>query len=134
MKKDKGNMMSIFPAIITILAVSIMMIFYIGWMANVTKMDEVRQISRAYILAMETEGRLTDTMESSMRSELSAKGLKNIDLSGSTMSDAGYGNAIYLKVSGNLEINSYSTTGGFKLLRNAGSIPINITLESTAKH
>ena len=53
MKKDQGNMMSIFPAIFTIIAVAIMLVFYVGWMANVTKKDEVRQIGREYILAME---------------------------------------------------------------------------------
>lgn len=134
MKKDKGNVMSIFPAIFTIIAVSIMLVFYIGWMANVSKKDEVRQIGREYMLAMETEGRLSSSMESSMRSELAAKGLKNIDLSGTTTTDVGYGNEIFLCVKGDLEINTYSTAGSFQLLRNGGTIPINITLESTAKH
>ena len=57
MKKDRGNVMSIFPAVFTIIAVAVMLIFYVGWMANVTKKDEVRQIGREYMLAMETEGR-----------------------------------------------------------------------------
>lgn len=134
MKKDKGNVMSIFPAVFTIIAVSIMLVFYVGWMANVAKKDEVRQIGREYMLAMETEGRLSSSMESSMRSELAAKGLKNIDLTGTTTTDVGYGNEIFLRVKGDLEINTYSTSSGFQLLRNAGSIPIDITLESTAKH
>ena len=46
MKKDQGNMMSIFPAIFTTIAVAIMLVFYVGWMANVAKKDEVRQIGR----------------------------------------------------------------------------------------
>ena len=37
MKKDQGNMMSIFPAIFTTIAVAIMLVFYVGWMANVAK-------------------------------------------------------------------------------------------------
>lgn len=134
MKKDSGNVMLIFPAVFTIIAVSIMLVFYIGWMANVAKKDEVRQIGREYMLAMETEGRLSSSLESSMRAELAAKGLKNIDLSGTTTSDVGYGNEIFLCVKGDLEINTYSTSSGFQLLRNAGIIPVSITLESTAKH
>ncbi len=134
MKKDSGNVMHIFPAVFTIIAVSIMLVFYIGWMANVAKKDEVRQIGREYMLAMETEGRLSSSLESSMRAELAAKGLKNIDLSGTTTSDVGYGNEIFLCVKGDLEINTYSTSSGFQLLRNAGTIPVSITLESTAKH
>lgn len=134
MKKDSGNVMHIFPAVFTIIAVSIMLVFYIGWMTNVAKKDEVRQIGREYILAMETEGRLSSSLESSMRAELAAKGLKNIDLSGTTTSDVGYGNEIFLCVKGDLEINTYSTSSGFQLLRNVGTIPVSITLESTAKH
>lgn len=135
MKKDNGNVMSIFPAVFTIIAVTIMLVFYVGWMANVAKKDEVRQIGREYMLAMETEGRLSSSMESSMRSELAAKGLKNIDLSGTTTTDVGYGNEIFLCVKGDLDIHTYSTaSGAFQLLQNAGSIPVRFTLESTAKH
>lgn len=135
MKKDRGNVMSIFPAVFTIIAVAVMLIFYVGWMANVTKKDEVRQIGREYMLAMETEGRLSSTMESSMRTELASKGLKNIDLSGTTRIDVGYGNEIFLCIKGDLDIDTYATSSnGFQLLKNPGSIPISFRLESTAKH
>ena len=134
MKKDKGNIMSIFPAIFTIVAVAMMLVFYIGWMGNVAKSDEVRQVGREYILAMETEGRMSSSMESAMRSELSAKGLKNIDLSGTTISDVGYGNEIFLNVKGDLEVDTYSTNGFFRLVRGSDTIPIEIRLTSTAKH
>ena len=135
MKKDQGNMMSIFPAIFTTIAVAIMLVFYVGWMANVAKKDEVRQIGREYILAMETEGRLSSSMESAMRTELASKGLKNINLSGTTMTDVGYGNEIFLCIKGDLEIDTYSTaSNSLQLLQNAGSIPIEFTLESTSKH
>lgn len=134
MKKDKGNIMSIFPGVFTIVAVAMMLVFYIGWMGNVAKSDEVRQVGREYILAMETEGRMSSSMESAMRSELSAKGLKNIDLSGTTTSDVGYGNEIFLNVKGDLEVDTYSTNGFFGLVRGSNTIPIEIRLTSTAKH
>ena len=135
MKKDQGNMMSIFPAIFTIIAVAVMLVFYVGWMANVTKKDEGRQIGREYILAMEAEGRLTSTMETSLRTELTSKGLRNIDLSGTTMTDVGYGNEIFLCVKGDLKVNRYMTaTNSFQLVQSTGVIPISFTLESTAKH
>ena len=135
MKKDQGNIMSIFPAIFTTIAVAIMLVFYVGWMANVAKKDEVRQIGREYILAMETEGRLSGSMESAMKTELASKGLKNINLNGTTRTDVGYGNEIFLCIKGDLEIDTYATaSNGFQLLQNTGSIPIQFTLESTAKH
>ena len=134
MKKDKGNIMSIFPGVFTIVAVAMMLVFYIGWMGNVAKNDEVRQVGREYILAMETEGRMSSSMESAMRSELSSKGLKNIDLSGTTTSDVGYGNEIFLNVKGDLEVDTYSTNGFFGLVRGSDTIPIEIRLTSTAKN
>ena len=70
-----------------------------------------------------------------MRTELASKGLKNINLSGTTMTDVGYGNEIFLCIKGDLEIDTYSTaSNSFQLLQNTGSIPIEFTLESTAKH
>ena len=111
-----------------------MLVFYIGWMGNITKNDEVRQIGREYILAMETEGRLTSSLESSMRADLAAKGLKNIDLSGTTMSDVGYGNEIFLCVKGDLEVDSFHTTGFLQMARGTSTLPVKIKLSSTAKH
>lgn len=134
MKKDKGSVMSIFPVVFTIVAVSVMLVFYIGWMANVNKKDEVRQAGRACILAMETEGHLSGDLENSLRTELSSKGLENIDLSGTTRSDAGYGNPLFLCIKGDLKIHSYSTAGFFRLIRNGTTIPVQFTLESTAKN
>jgi len=126
--------MSIFPPIFAIIAVAVMLVFYMGWMGNIARNDEVRQIGREYILAMETEGSLTSSLESSMRSDLSAKGLKNIDLSGTTMSDVGYGNEIFLCVKGDLDVDSFQTTGFLQMVRGTSNIPIEIKLASTAKH
>lgn len=134
MKKDKGNIMSIFPPLFSIIAVAIMLVFYIGWMGNVARNDEVRQVGREYMLAMETEGQMSSSMESAMRSDLSAKGLKNINLSGTTTTDVGYGNEIFLCVKGDLEIDTYTTNGLFRLVRSTDTIPIEIKLASTAKH
>ena len=53
MKKDKGTVMSIFPPLFAIIAVAVMLVFYMGWMGNIARNDEVRQVGREYILAME---------------------------------------------------------------------------------
>ncbi len=134
MKKDRGSMIHIMPAIFTIMAVSIILIFYIGWSANLNRKDAVRQIGRTYILAMETEGYLTSSLESRLRSDLTSKGLGNIDLSGTTVSEIGYGNTIYLCIKGDLRVETYTMAGVFRISRNSTTIPIEIKLESTAKN
>ena len=134
MKKDKGSLMSIFPVFISIMAVAVILLFYIGWMSNVDKKDEVRQIGRTYMLAMETQGCLTGSMESTMRQKLAAVGVENIDLTGTTTSEVGYGNAIGLRIRGDLRVLSYEMGGFLQLVRNTRTIPIDIYLESTAKN
>lgn len=134
MKKDKGNLINLFPPILTIVALAVMLIFFTGWMANISARDNVYQLSRRYILRMETEGCLDSALESSLRADLTDAGMSNISLTGTTTSEVDYGNVIILKISGDLDINSYSTTGFLKLVRNNTTLPLNIELASTAKN
>jgi hypothetical protein len=83
---------------------------------------------------METEGFLNSTLESSLRADLADAGMSNISLSGTTTSEVEYGNVIFLRITGDLDINSYSTTGFLRLVRNDATIPLNIELASTAKN
>jgi len=135
MKKDKGSIVSIVPVIFAIVGVAIMLLFYIGWMENVSKKDEARQIGRKYILMMESKGYLDGTMESSLRAELATVGVSNISLSGTTTSDAGYGHSIVLNISGDLAIKDYQMGSSiFQLIGSPGTIPISLKFQSTAKN
>lgn len=126
--------MNLFPPLLTIVALAVMLVFFTGWMANLSARDHVYQLSRRYILQMETEGFLNSTLESSLRADLAAAGMSNISLSGTTTSEVEYGNVIFLRITGDLDINSYSTTGFLRLVRNDATIPLNIELASTAKN
>lgn len=134
MKRDQGNLMNLFPPLLTIVALAVMLVFFTGWMANLSARDHVYQLSRRYILQMETEGFLNSTLESSLRADLTDAGMSNISLSGTTTSEVEYGNVIFLRITGDLDINSYSTTGFLRLVRNDATIPLNIELASTAKN
>lgn len=126
--------MNLFPPLLTIVALAVMLVFFTGWMANLSARDHVYQLSRRYILQMETEGFLNSTLESSLRADLTDAGMSNISLSGTTTSEVEYGNVIFLRITGDLDINSYSTTGFLRLVRNDATIPLNIELASTAKN
>lgn len=126
--------MNLFPPLLTIVALAVMLVFFTGWMANLSARDYVYQLSRRYILQMETEGFLSSTLESSLRADLADAGMSNISLSGTTTSEVEYGNVIFLRITGDLDINSYSTTGFLRLVRNDATIPLNIELASTAKN
>ena len=60
--------------------------------------EDVKQIARKYMLTMETMGYLDPPNQTTLVQELSDLQVTDIDLTGSTMSDAGYGNAVYLQI------------------------------------
>lgn len=134
MKKDQGNLINLFAPVLTIMALAVILVFFSGWMANISARDNVYQLSRRYILQMETEGCLNSTLESRLRSDLADAGMRNISLAGSTTSEVDYGNVIVLKITGDLEVNSYTTTGFFRLVRSDSTLPLSIELASTAKN
>ena len=117
MRKDHGNLMNLFPPLLTIMALAVMLLFFSGCMANISARDNVYQLSRRYILQMEAEGCLTSSMESRLKSDLTAAGMNNISLTGTTTSEVDYGNVIVLNITGDLKVNSYSTTGFLQLVR-----------------
>lgn len=134
MRKDHGNLMNLFPPLLTIMALAVMLLFFSGWMANISARDNVYQLSRRYILQMEAEGCLTSSMESRLRSDLANAGMNNISLTGTTTSEVDYGNVIVLKITGDLKVNFYSTTGFLQLVRTDSTLPLDIELASTAKN
>ncbi|MBO5461184.1 MAG: hypothetical protein J5983_05265, partial [Ruminococcus sp.] len=116
------------------MALAVMLIFFSGWMANISARDNVYQLSRRYILQMEAEGCLNSSLESRLRSDLATAGMSNVSLSGTTTSEVDYGNVIVLKITGDLKVNSYSTTGFLQLVRTDSTLPLDIELASTAKN
>ena len=82
MKKDQGNLMNLFAPVLTIMALAVILVFFSGWMANISARDNVYQLSRRYILQMETEGCLNSTLEGRLRSDLADAGMRNISLAG----------------------------------------------------
>jgi len=79
-KKDNAEVLGNFgPIIIGALVTLILIIFSAGWMANFEKRDAVNQITRKYILKMETTGGITDEDKTKLINELTPYG-KNIQL------------------------------------------------------
>lgn len=101
--KSKGNVLDFLSIMITILAMSIMVMAYLECTDVMMKKLEIGQISRKYILKMETEGYLKEPDKESLLKELKNVGMASIDLSGTTLQPVTYGDAIYLKIQGNIK-------------------------------
>lgn len=100
--KSRGNVLDFLSIMITILAMSIMVMAYLECTDLMMKKLEIGQISRKYILKMETEGYLKEPDKVSLLKELKGAGMSAVDLSGTTLQPVAYGDAIYLKIKGNI--------------------------------
>ena len=88
---------------ITILAMAIVWMAYMGMAELLLTKIEVSQVTRKYLLRMETVGYLQGTDQAELTKELSALGVGKVNLSGTTMQPVGYGQPICLKVHGTVQ-------------------------------
>ncbi len=102
-RSASGNVLDFLTAMITILAIAVVVTASFSSMELMVKKLEISQISRKYILHMETKGCLEATTEAVLCRELTETGLINIDLTGTTRQAVGYGEAVLLCVRGELK-------------------------------
>lgn len=136
MKKRKGNVVDILPSIVLILAAILLVGTFINLYGILTINEEVKQLSRKYMLTMETMGYLDPASRTKLEQELSALNVTDIDLSGSTLTDAGYGNTITLNISCHLPLEHLNMAGSDMLAYffEDSSIPVSSRRMSTAKN
>lgn len=134
-RKSKGNVLDFVTILITILAMSIIVMAYLECTNLLMKKLEVSQICRKYILKMETEGYLAEQTKEAMLKELQEAGVSGVDISGTTLHPVSYGDAVFLKIRGTIEGRIVGTTD--ELWKN-GFISTVFTVEeekmSTAKN
>jgi type II secretory pathway pseudopilin PulG len=137
MKKSKGNVGDIMSVCVIIMLLSILMISYLHIMGLIEVKQEVSQIARQYILKIETVGYLTGSDRTLMLQELSNIGVENIDLTGTTTYDAGYGNTVILQLKGDikaLQVDGMPNTGIFNMVFRTVEFPVAEKRMSTAKN
>lgn len=102
-RKSKGNVMDLVTIGITILAMSIVVMAYLECTALMMKKLEISQVSRNYILKMETMGYLDESGRQQLINELQLLGVQNIDISGTTLQPVDYGENIILHMKGTIQ-------------------------------
>ncbi|MBR4083510.1 MAG: hypothetical protein IKK33_04410 [Lachnospiraceae bacterium] len=120
---------------ITILAMTIVVMVYLECTELMIKKMEVSQVSRKYILKMETEGYLSQENKNRMLEELKNLGLQNVDISGTTLNPVFYGDTIMLRIKGGFRQNMLERkeelwNGGFS----TRWVPLEEIRMSTAKN
>lgn len=84
------------------LAMTVVILSYMGNVGLIRQKEQVSQIARKYILKMETQGVLTDADRTALIMELELTGVTDLRLDGSTVAPVGYGEQIVLMIRGKL--------------------------------
>ena len=132
-KKEAGSIIeNMLVALVGMVLTTAFLVIIFGAFASISDKWRMNQVAREYMLLMETEGYLTAEDKAELIKELEACGLYNISLSGTTVSEVGYGNRIYLKISGTYDNNVLRFAGGISKVTTSPSA-YSIERRSTAK-
>ena len=114
MKKRKGSIPigELLILLIGLAALAVVFSTCLKVIRCVSIRDKADQIARCYILEMETVGYLSATSGNSLTQELLALDVTDVDLTGTTMTDVGYGQRIYLQISYQIPMENLNTSSG----------------------
>ena len=101
-KCSKGSVAEVMSAGICIIAMTVLMLAYMGSIQLLYSKSKIDQIARKYILKMETVGYLTGNDRLEMTQELAAVGATALDYTGSTLNQVDYGSTISLVIRGKI--------------------------------
>lgn len=103
MGKSSGNVADVMTMGLCVLAMTVVMGAYLDNVELIQQKSHIRQLSRNYILRMETAGGLSGEDAAALAQELAAMGITEIDLGGTTFGAMGYGERIVLNIRGKLK-------------------------------
>lgn len=134
LKKENGSSLdSIVIPLLSLVAIAAIVLVVITSMKDSNVSFKVKEISRNYLLQIETKGYLDSENEANLVEELKKVGVYDIDLAGTTMTRGKYGDNVYLNISGKYEIKSYKMDG-LKLKKQSKTVNISEKQCSTGKH
>ncbi|MCD8068868.1 MAG: hypothetical protein LUE87_08280 [Lachnospiraceae bacterium] len=125
--RDDGFVYKLLPVLGSLSMVAVLVVLSAGFFRAFEQRDAVSQLTREYLLIMETEGYLSQARQEELLSSLGEAGLEQISLEGTTLYPVSYGDRISLSVSGILP----QTILGQESL--SWELPVSVSLSSTAK-
>lgn len=108
-------------------------LLFMGWLQNLHQRELLDMIARKNLLLMETQGCCSTEAMQEMEEELTAAGFENLDFSGTTAEEVGYGQEIRLSIQGTVSASVLRGSGG-GLRKEVYQTPVSVHLSSTAKH
>ena len=102
MRKEKGSVGDLISVALCMLAMSVLLLNYMGCVRLLQQKMEIGQLARKYILRMETFGTLPEEEQVLLCDELRAIGVEKLSLDGTTTWQVPYGEEIVLQIGGEL--------------------------------
>lgn len=134
MKKKRGSIVKMLPVLLGLAAVAVLSIMYITYTDIMDRREMAFQISREYLLRMETEGYLTTEAADEMMAELGKAGVTNINLAGTTLSMSEYGKEITLNIEADIPMDKIVVADLFNIKKQKLYQKIHICKKTTAKN
>ncbi|MDB2104989.1 MULTISPECIES: hypothetical protein [Clostridium] len=133
-KKKDGKVDNYIVLTICLVVIFIAIIISAYNFSDMEKKSKIDRVGRNYIMQMESKGYLSSTDEQELIKELKKLGVTNISTAGTTKTKVDYGEDIFLKVSGKVNINTFKVKSLFDVEKNGTLVDISIDEKSTGKH
>ncbi len=133
-KKENGIIGDLLPSLITLFAVFFIIMMYINISENVERKNRIDMLARQYIIRMETFGKLTSSDKDRLKLELEGLGCSNIDFTGTSLTEVGYGNQVTLMIHGKMPVKSVWWLQGLNSERKLSMEPFVVYKASTGKY
>ena len=133
-RKDKGILDQFLPAIVVIVLLAVLWTGSMISASNIDRSSDIQQVARTFLLRMETDGCLTEENRNLLVSELEALDMEQIDLSGTTFTNVGYGNQIRLVIRGKVNLADMNFRGFATPMMTTRQADVAINKVSVAKN
>lgn len=134
LRKSEGSFLDgVAMPLISIIALAAMLVVFITSTNDANASFKIKEVSRRYILKIESKGYLNSTDENNLRKDLSDIGIYDINLEGTTKNKGEYGEEVYLYIKGKYNIEQYAMRG-LRLEKRKSAKNIEEIQKSTGKH
>ena len=133
-KKDEGMLDQFLPAIVVIVLLAVLWTGSMITASNINRSNDIHQVARTYLLQMEADGYLTEENKGLLLNDLSALDMVNIDLTGTSFMDVGYGNQVRLVIRGKVNLKDIRFRGFASPMMTGRQADVAINKVSIAKN
>ena len=133
-RKDKGILDQFLPAIVVIVLLAVLWTGSMISASNIDRSSDIHQVARTYLLRMESDGCLTEENRNLLLAELEALDMEQIDLTGTSFTNVGYGNRIRLVIRGVVNLKDIDFKGFASPIMTQRQAEVAINKVSVAKN